>query len=235
MQQQDRMSDQDIDKLLEDFDFSAITDGLGFHHSVSESKTIEKSLNQKANELDQDFKRHIQNIKTKNANSNLNRGDLAPFYEQEKEPKAPAEKIQELIEKENQKMTIFKAQSFERFTAWSLDLLIITTLAMATVLLAFYFAGLSVSPATGIEEGALLFLSMTISYYLLYFSVLDSTEHSTFGKRLFGIKVVKNMKVISFSLAFRRSAFCLLSSLLVGLPALLKAQDVFFGTIVVKR
>jgi hypothetical protein len=40
------MQDQDkeIDELLENFDFKPITEGLGFHHSLKETKEIKTNL-----------------------------------------------------------------------------------------------------------------------------------------------------------------------------------------------
>lgn len=236
MQESDRMSDQDIDKLLENFEFSAITDGLGFHHSVGETSKVEKSLKQKATELDQDLQRHLKNLKSKKTGSHLNRGDLAPFYEQEEVPKKPAEVIEDLIEQERSVETITAASSAQRLVAWTLDMTFVLVLSAITTLLSFYSADIPINMKSLFSDaGTTLFLTMMTLYYLLYFTVLDATEHSTLGKRIFGLKVLKTMKPMSLSLSLKRTLFSLISFALAGLPTLLKTQDMFFETVVIKK
>lgn len=228
--------DQDIDKLLEDFEFSAITDGLGFHHSVSEPAKVEKSLSQKANELDQDLKRHIKNLKATKSDSNIHRGDLTPFYSQESVEEKPIEKLEELIAEEDLVETVQAASSELRFFAWTMDVSLVVILSAITTLLSFYSSGIPMNSITLTSEVSLsLFGSMLLLFYLLYFTVLDATEHSTVGKRLCGMRVVKSLKPISLSLSLKRSMFCLISLGLAGLPALLKTQDLFFETQVIKK
>ncbi|MEE2670659.1 MAG: RDD family protein [Bdellovibrionota bacterium] len=228
--------DQDIDKILENFEFSAITDGLGFHHSVGEEKKVERSLAQKANELDQDLKKHINSLKQSKPTGEINRGDLTPFYVDSTPEQKPIEELADLIPEEKKIEIIKQANSAERSIAWTIDMIFVGTLAVATTVLSFFFADIPVNEVTMFSELSATFsLAMLSLYHILYFSVLDSTEHSTFGKRIFGIKVVKNLKPISLTLSFKRNLFCLVSLILIGLPAILKTQDLFFETQVIKR
>lgn len=221
--------DQEIDKILENFEFNAITDGLGFHHSVSDKKEIKKSLAERANDLDQDLKRHLDHLKQESKNSTPNRGDLTPFYAADAEEEE-VEEIQDLMQPEEP--IVLEANPFSRMLAWALDLLIISLMATVTIVAGFAAADL---PLELLLESQVLISTLFILYYFLYFTVLDATNHSTFGKRLMKIRIVHNEVAPSLNRSALRTIFCMASFFLLGLPVLLRTQDQFLATKVINR
>ena len=112
------------------------------------------------------------------------------------------------------------AENNLRLMAWLVDVAIIST-ASLFVLFAFReISGLSFIEIQNIlttkelvSFPALIFLC----FYSLYFTILDSSEISSFGKYFFNIKLVStNSTNISLIQSFSRSFFVLLSVVLLG-------------------
>lgn len=225
--------DQDIDKLLENFEVKPLTEGLGFHHSVSDKKKIRKSLADRANELDRDLKNHIKQIKhAKSSEPVLDHGDLTPFYTQEEQtPELEINLESEVALPQDEKGLI-------RLAAWLFDTVLILSFAFLTLFIAYSLVGTYLRPfdqyifsATGIVDFAVL----GGLFYLFYFSLLDATAHSTYGKNLFNLELTTDGKPISFKKSFARTLFSLFGLGLLGLPTILRTQDLFFNTKIIRK
>lgn len=235
--------DFEIDNLLENTDiFKPITKGLGFHHSIKEEREVKKSLNEKSIDLKNELESRARalNLKSTQINqSNLNktqidRGDLTPFYESES--KAPLE-----LAVENNLLTDNikdEADIVLRFLAWSIDITMVFSLIAISCLATIF---LTKVPLSFVRDNFVNLDIMVISgllvsmMYLFYFSFFDKTKFSTIGKRVLGLRVVGiSDQPITMMQAFARATITMISFFTLGLGAIIKVQDKITDTKVIK-
>ena len=218
MQQQD----QDIDQILDQFNFQAITDGLGFHHSVGDKKEVEKSLIEKANDLDRSLNQHIEQLRSEDTKKIINHGELAPFYEAV-EPE-PIEELSDFIDAASDK-TFTRVTFSQRLVAFLVDCALVFMMTVLTLVMSFWMIDLVLSD---ILVFPLEVMTLFLSFFFLYFCILDATSHSTLGKRMMGFSLLQDGKKLSLAVSAGRTIYCIFSFILLGLPIVLKTHDNFF-------
>ena len=228
----------EIDNILEnDRLFKPITDGLGFHHSIKDEKEIKSTLSQKSMELKRDLETRANELGLRssamNVKSATNMGDLAPFYNQQT--------------KENNDVLSMKEVSFEfeeaplylRFFAWGIDLFLVATLISISFISIMIFSQLPLDYLRKNLVGSdllMAIISLSTLFYCFYFSFFDKTNFSTPGKRILNLRVVNIQGAsISFLQALLRVSITLCSLLTLGLGSILKTQDKFTDTLVIKN
>ena len=82
-------TENDIERLIDDFDFKPITDGLGFHHSIQNKKDVKVNLKKQSMDLQSELEQRISHMTAQKSEnqSSVNMGELAPFYGDSKEEK----------------------------------------------------------------------------------------------------------------------------------------------------
>ena len=233
--------DEEIDNLLNDFDFKPITNGLGFHHSLKEKKNIEMDLKHKSSMLKDDLEDRASRLKNKSITSNqvsqhVNMGDLSPFYNNEPLSK-PVEETVALSESYVEDIEEFHSASVvSRFFAWSIDLILITALlllAITGVLLTSEMPLEIINVFMLSTDLIMSFFVISALFYIFYFSFFDKTFYSTPGKRMMGIRVKslsKNKNTTLFQSFMRTS----LSLCTLGVMNIFFLQDKITNTEVVK-
>lgn len=242
--------DNEIDSLLDDFEFKPITDGLGFHHSIKEEKEVKLNLASKSKSLKEDFDRRVTTLSNQASiekqlqqnekdQKSVNMGELAPFYQDSHQVSEEVGLDLTEIEKvEAESVEVEQANLFFRSLAWGIDFAIVLTSIVMTALLMIFTAELpmevlnSVLVTNDIFVGILPICSM---FYLFYFSFFEKTQFSTIGKRICGIKVESYSGQMTMLQAFGRALISLVSIPMMGLPTLLKFHDFITNTFVVKR
>jgi uncharacterized RDD family membrane protein YckC len=233
------MDDLEIDNLLDNNIFKPKTDGLGFHHSIKKEKEVAISLKQKSLDLKSDFEQRAKTINATQVQPNESKipnamGELSAFYQK-------AEKLEPALELNIEDNTSFslEADLLPRFTAWSLDVVIVTSLISLITITSILTSGIPFSFFSDnvynldIAFFSLLFTSL---FYIFYFSFFDKTNFSTPGKRILGLKVQRlSGKEITFVQSINRSIISLLSFSTIGLISFLKFQDKLTDTIVVSK
>lgn len=228
----------DIDNLLDnDQIFKPLTDGLGFHHSIKEKKEIRESLSSKSLDLKEQLETRAKELNLRSTqvekSQNISMGELAPFYDNANETQTPP------LDLHIQEVELIEASMSSRFGAWSVDLVLITSI-ITVALVSIVFA--AQIPLSYLRENLfdldLVVSLMAISslFYSFYFSFFDKTTFSSPGKRMLGLKVV-SIKGGSITLvqALSRVLITLTSAITLGLGSIIKVQDKLTDTIVIKK
>ena len=214
--------------------FKPLTCGLGFG-KVDEKK--EEFIRKKSLQRRLSLARVGKPLKLNPMRSG--HGELAPFYDNNavipvpKVTEIPIEdkKKSEFIEESPLKKehTCQLARSSSRVLAYCIDAVIIIFF-MALTLVAFFFILNRGDDKWGqlvlLKDVKLYMVSIFVLYYLFYFTFMDSTESSSWGKSLLGIKVQNNFwKKPSVFQTLLRSIASLLDAVLLGLPCLFHLKE----------
>lgn len=235
-------NDKEIESLLDNLDFKPITDGLGFHHSLKEKKQVKTDLNQQSESLKNEFELRAKELvreipQEKKVATNIHRGDLTPFYEQEQEVQAPLETLK-LDEVEEEEITLFATMPI-RFGAWLIDVILLVVSMVITFASIIYFADLPLETLSVFMVTDEIFSSLAfigLSFYVFYFSVLDKTGYGTVGKNILGINIVDAAgKQMSLYISLFRTLLSLSSVLLLGLPVILDMHSKLTDTKVIQK
>lgn len=230
----------DIDGFLDDDKlFKPLTEGLGFHHSLKEKKEVKSELAHKQIVLKEQLESRARDLnlrspQIKKTDSKISMGELAPFYALEKEESLSSTNI----ELESNELLVEASLSL-RFGAWLIDLVLVTSLVVVTLISIIFIANI---PLAYIRENMMdadlliSFVSISLLFYSFYFSFFDKTQYSTPGKRMLDLKVVTiKGETISFGQAFSRVLITLISGITLGLGSIIKVQDKLTDTLVVRR
>jgi uncharacterized RDD family membrane protein YckC len=238
--------EQEIDDLMDEFDFKPITKGLGFHHSLAETSKIKTELNAQSielkNELDTRSKKLLSsfgdNKKTSpsiETNEVTHMGELAPFYNQ----KTKQEEIPKLFETEEmEEIRFHNASMSHRFFAYVVDLGIILFMFAVTFVTIFIAADLPFDFINKImvsNEILPSFILIFALFYTFYFSITDKTAHSSFGKKLLRIKIVYDDADMSLVKSFSRTLVSIIALLSFGVLTMLSVTDAITNTRVVQK
>jgi hypothetical protein len=231
----DKDLNNEIDDLLNDFDFKPITEGLGFHHSLKEKKEVRANLKNRSVSLKDDIEKRATSLKNSYEPSNsssVNMGDLSPFYAKTENTTAVETKI-ELALEENIVESVGEASLVSRMVAWAIDLIMLTAIMLVTI------TGILISSEMPLEiinifmlsdDLVMSFIGLSTMFYIFYFTFLDKTNYSTPGKRMMNLQVCSKTERITIFQTFSRA---LLSVLSLGLFNLFKLQDKLTNTKVV--
>ena len=237
--------DQEIDNLLDNFDFKPITEGLGFHHSLKEKKEVSTSLHEQSKSLKNELETRVKQLEKSRPISNpekpIHRGDLTPFYEQKDEIKQQSN-ISLGEESREETEDFLLASMSTRIAAWLLDASLLVTSMAITIVSIFIFAEFPLDSLSEIilnKQVIISFSFILAMYYMFYFIVLDKTSYSTLGKNIMGIKVVKireNKAPISLFQSLLRVLISMSSVPLLCLPLILDWQSKLSDTqVVIKK
>ncbi|MBD64118.1 MAG: hypothetical protein CME62_02850 [Halobacteriovoraceae bacterium] len=229
------MDKKDIEDLMEEFNVKPMTKGLGFHHSLGSKKEVKSDLELHKKSLQHDLEKRSKSLKKRTETKPVHMGELAAFYETQ--DKKTIQELPELIAKEDIVKT-YDAGIGRRFVAWSIDVVLLLVMLSATILGVLLFSEISLESFSAFIIADDLFISfgaMYFLFYLFYFAMLDRTEHSSFGKKLLGIRVDGAYGNIDYITTFARTSLSLFSVLTLGLFTLLSLHDSFTGTKVLLR
>lgn len=238
--------DNNFEDNFDDFEFKPLTKGLGFHHSLQEKSKIKSHLKMKSDALKSDLDTRAKKLlapEQSTPSSSFTKpvthmGDLAAFY---KSPGNDVESIPKLkeISRENVDYRFFDAPMFLRLSAWAVDITLIFLMFLCTISSVFFIADMpfDILSKVMVSSNILIsFFGMYVALYLLYFSILDMTEHSSFGKALFKIKVISTHEDnLDFSTSFLRAVYSLASCCFMGMITMLSLSDQISKTRVVQK
>lgn len=230
-----------IDNIFdEDINFTAITDGLGFHHSVKSENEVQKSLKSKSMDLKKDFDARIKQLSNQKTTT-IDMGDLSPFYSKEDKRELTV-KLQDTNIGAAEEVATPKnvtANVFERFGAWIIDFVMISVVFFVVFVSAILLTNTPLSFAREMILGKEFFITLMplfAEFYLFYFSFFDKTLFSSPGKKIFGLRVVSfSDNNISMLQAFGRAIITLISFFTMGLLIFLDAQSRLTDTKVIRR
>ena len=238
--------DNNFEDSFDDFGFKPLTKGLGFHHSLQEKSRIKSSLKIKSESLKSDLDLRAKKLlapETDDSASTLTKpvthmGDLAAFYKPSEVCHDNIPKLKE-ISRESVDYRFFDAPMFLRLSAWTLDLAFIFIMFLCTISSVFLLADMPFDLLSQVmlsNDILVSFAGMYVTLYFLYFSILDMTEHSSFGKFFFKIKVISTHdENLSFSGSVLRTFYSLLSFCSMGILTILSLTDQMSKTRVVQK
>ena len=233
-------NDNNIDDLLEDFDFKPITEGLGFHHSLKQKKEVETSLKTKQASLESDMLKRVNSLQkeAKSIEKPVHMGELSAFYEADTQ--TPVQKIESEISLQVEEESAYAQPSIMapmhfRFVAWLLDVSILLTTMVFTIGSILIFADLPMDTFNIMmisDELSVSFIAIAIMFYMFYFTLLDATRFSTLGKKIVGLTLESNRGRVNLVQSFTRSLLTLVGIPLLGLPSILRLDNLATGTYV---
>lgn len=233
----DKNNQNDVDSLFdEDFNFRAITDGLGFHHSVKNKNEVQRSLKSKATELQKDFDARIKLLSNQqNSIREVDMGDLSPFYQKSESTHISIPTTNADLKNAESN----EAGTFERLGAWIIDFVMISVLYTVVFLSTIILTNTPLSFLRDLILGKEFFITLMplfIGFYLFYFSFFDKTNFSSPGKKILGLKVVtlegRNASMIQ---ALGRALITLAAIPSAGLLVFIDAQSRLTDTKVIKK
>lgn len=206
------------DSFLDDLDFKPITSGLGFHHpqTTQEIKPIAPERPVMTKPLA---------VKPVQPDMNVYQNDLSMFYGHAAAAAKPAPVPEDEAPVER---TYQKAARSSRVLAFVVDLLIVLVFLALTLTVMARSVDLDVIQIwqSFPNEVTPLVVCLFCGFYFMYFSVLEKSSGSTFGKNLLGIRVVgMDDKLLSFSALALRTFVTLLNFLSLGLFSYFNLQD----------
>jgi hypothetical protein len=215
------LSDEDFE-----LNFKPITSGLGFHtQKISEVKPI---LNERTMAVNP-----IKVIPSQKKEMSVYQNDLSIFYNQNQSETTHPEEVVRIIEEK----IIYTASKSQRIFAYIIDLLLLTSiLAIVLVVMARTIGMDLLQVWTNYpDEITPLFVTLFCGFYLIYFSIFDKANHSTFGKNFFGLRVTGlDNSPLSFGSLLLRSLFSLLSFVSLGLFSFFDLQNRISGSKVIR-
>lgn len=236
---------KDFDDNMDDFDFKPITKGLGFHHSLQEKAKIKSDLKLQAESLKSDLDERAKKLLSDGSANSLNMaqtkpsthmGELSPFYDNA--PKVEdIPKLRDVAGRQTE-YRFFDAPMSLRLKAWSVDILAILTMFTTTIASLFVLADMPFDTLARVmisSDIAPSLLAIFSLFYVLYFSILDKTTHSTIGKSLFGMRLIGTRDEMNLSLSALKSILSLVSILSMGMLTVLSIPDQLSHTRVVQK
>ncbi len=229
----------DIDNIFDDLDFKPITDGLGFHHSLKEKASVEVNMKSQQASLETDMVNRVKSLQaeSKSMEKPLHMGELSAFYDVTNEES----EVSDLIIGENSAesvQTSLMSPLHYRFFAWLIDISLLLTVMVFTIASILVFAELPLETLNLFmlsDELQVSFISIFGMFYLFYFTLLDMTRFSTLGKKIIGIKVESTQARVSIVQTFLRALITMMSIPLIGLPALLRIDNMLTRSYVSNR
>ncbi len=220
----------------EEFEFKAITQGLGFHQKEEAipSKQMRSSLERGS------LPPAEKSVEQKFLKEQTYRDDLAPFYEQKINPSGPLpsstrqphfqdevnfSNASQMPEKKGSQTNV---RSSVRLSAWILDLL---TLSVLTAIVILGVAEFALGGLVQIKNLRLLpefpfFVLLIFSFnYLFYFSLLEKTGIKTLGQNVMQIRVCALDHQSSYWNFFMRTLLSYLSCFCGGLICLVMFHE----------
>lgn len=232
---------KDFDDSMDDFDFKPITKGLGFHHSLQEKSKIKTDLKMQSESLKADLDERAKKllgeaVPLKTQKNVTHMGELSPFYA---EP-SHVEEIPRLRDISEKKVAYryFDAPMGIRFKAWLIDISIVFAMFTVTVGSLFIFAEMPFDVLAKVMISSDIAPSMLAVFsllYVLYFSILDRTPHSTVGKSLCDIRVIAHNGELTLTQTALKSVVGLASVLSMGILTILSITDQFSKTRVIQK
>lgn len=173
----------------EDFDFKPLSDGLGFHHEekiklkanqiVPKPSTIKNTRSALVSD-----NRELNNFGTNSVTkSNYIQSDLALFYENKVSEISQSSDMEPVFQTEALKTT--------RFAAFVADFGLISLVTFFTLSVVSRFTGIDfIQQLLILEEMSMISVAFIfLSYYFIYFTLLEKMQGKTLGMDLFGIKM----------------------------------------------
>lgn len=218
---------------LEEFEFKAIGEGLGFHQKEekprwSKPATMARSTSTMPNRSAIGISKNSPSV----SSHGISKEQLGFLYNQDDQAFAIKPKL-----KENKAVKVKLAGLPERFTAQLIDTMIITlsVLFMLTSMLALAAVPLNqaINLLTTLDIAPVVFVLWSFAY-LSYFTILETKQ--TPGKSIMRIAVV-DMRGAQLSLAksLERTFFRSLSWLALGFPLLMNFHGRLSGSQVIKQ
>lgn len=237
------MNNDNIDEAFEDFDFKPLTKGLGFHHSLQETSQIKTDLNMQSESLKRDLEMRSDKVLSDSLSDNhkkpVNMGELAPFYADSEKAFNKAPKLSDTLSDEIE-LRYHDASNTYKAGAWFIDVILVSAMFILCLGSIFLFAEFPFSYIENImvsNDIFFSFVSLYLMFYVFYFTFLDKTDHSTFGKKMMGIKVVTTLesKNISLVSSCYRALLSFVSILSLGIFTILSLDSVLTNTRVVQK
>jgi len=215
------LSDEDFE-----LNFKPITSGLGFHsQKISEIKPI---VNERAITVNP-----IKATPALKKEMNVYQNDLSIFYNQNQSGLIHSEEDMTMVEEK----IFINASKTQRIFAYLIDLLLLTTILGIVLFIMAKTIGMDLIQVwtTYPDEMTPLFVTLFCGFYLIYFSIFDKANHSTFGKNFFGLRVTGlDNSSLSLGSLLLRSLFSLLSFVSLGLFAFFDLQNRISGSKVIR-
>ena len=228
-------NENEIDDLLENFNLKPITEGLAFHHSLKEQSEVKTNLAGQSKQLKKDLENRISTLVDASKNEKpVYMGELSAFYEPQVDTKINSIQLSEPVATE---VLAVKAGMHLRFFAWFIDTIIIFAAMFCAIAMILILSDLPMENLNLFviqDELLLSFAGIFTMLYMFYFTLLDMTQFSTFGKKLCNIKVVSNKKRTTLTQSFFKTVMMMISIPFVGIPVALGWTD-FVSDIRVER
>ncbi len=213
----------------EEFNFKPITQGLGFHKEAKRRLPISKPKSiQKTNINTQKPKVELRTSERKEVPNELM--GLDAFY-------SGSEVSISSLEEENQLGVGETIGNSDQVLAWAIDVVIILSVQMATMLLLTIVAktnGIILANLIQSAEMLILTSALFIIYFLLYFSILDVSASP--GKTIKGVMLVCSTGGrLEVRHTFTRALIVLLSPCLLFLPLLFDWQSKLSDTTLIRK
>jgi len=172
----------------DDFDFRPLSDGLGFHHEEKISSKPQSTKSISAKKVQSNTLNAISDNKIltpMSASQPFIQSDLALFYENKETIKLNDE-VEPKIEVE--------ALKSQRFAAFLIDIILVSGVTSLTLWLVSQLTGVNfVDQLMMLEEMSLISVGFIfLSYYFVYFTLLEKMQGKTLGMDLFGLVMKSN-------------------------------------------
>ncbi|MBT6324960.1 MAG: hypothetical protein HOJ35_03260 [Bdellovibrionales bacterium] len=212
----------------EDFSFKPITQGLGFHKEAKRRLPISKP---KPKPKPKSIQKPNIEFSTNDSKSLTNElSGLDAFY-------SGSEVSISSLEEENQLGVGETIRNSDQLLAWAIDVVIILSVQMATMLLLTIVAKTNgIILANLVQSAEMLILTSTlfVIYFLLYFSILDVSASP--GKTIKGVMLVCSTGGrLEVRHTFTRSLIVLLSPFLLFLPLIFNWQSKLSDTTLIRK
>lgn len=223
---------------VEEFEFRPITEGLGFNRNA------EKKGEQRIKGFNSTEPLPGEKISIDNS---FPMGDLTPFYKQtpnssNKNKVAINEKLAEVstskpVKKKEESLVL--ANRYELLLSWLIDMAICLSLVALTATFLVFASGVSselILKILSVNTVVTYLTFLLLSFYICYFSFLDTFCDGTFGKFALNLRITSEGKSsVSFKGALFRAMISFCSLFAFGLPLILNFQGMISGTRILKK
>ena len=249
--------DDEFDDLIDtdSLSFRPITKGLGFHREdektkhpiqrkkiastrdfvLDEKKALNSMASQAAAQLrEQKAKTHFQHDKLETADIKRSPEFSEIYGKKEVEVSVDSRPIQNEAPIE----TIKDASGFIQFLAWIFDCVVVTSVIFGLLVFSRLIGSYNLKEFYSLENYGNLILLYAIYcvFYVIYFSISEAVGGQSFGKRLFGLRLVSDdNEELKFSQTFKRALISVFSPPLLGIPSLKSIINPATQTKVIKK
>ncbi len=215
---------------LEEFEFKAIGEGLGFHQKEEKPKWNKPVTN---------FQTSNQHVSTRSSTRQLNDSSISReqlgFLYQNQDNNAGIQK--EKVAVKNKAVKEKLAGMPERFTAQLIDTVLITSAVAVMIISMLALAGVPLNESASIlmsfDIAPVVIILWSFSY-IAYFTILETRQ--TPGKSIMRLKVVSvNGQQLGLAKSLERTIFRSLSWLALGFPLLMNFHGRLSGSKVIKQ